>query len=65
MERMAYTPVEAAELLGLSRAKTYQLIRSGDLASVKIGSSRRIRREAISALLDRIEAEQRSSDDAA
>jgi len=34
---------EAAEVLSLSRAKVYELIRSGDLASVRVDGARRIR----------------------
>ncbi len=37
-----YRPAEAAETLGLSRARIYQLIASGEISSVKLGSSRRI-----------------------
>lgn len=34
---------EAADRLSISRAHTYELIRTGELPSVKIGRSRRIR----------------------
>jgi excisionase family DNA binding protein len=33
---------KAAEMLSLSRAATYQLIRTGDLPSIVIGRSRRV-----------------------
>lgn len=36
-ERIAYRVVEAAEVLGLSRAKTYSLVAAGELPSVKLG----------------------------
>lgn len=50
--RLAYTVEEAGEELSLSRSRIYELIASGDLASVKIGRSRRIRHEALVAYLD-------------
>ena len=49
--RLAYSPSEAAELLGLSRARVYELMASGDLPSLRIGRSRRIRHEALVAFL--------------
>ena len=47
MEKLLLTAGEAAELLGIGRTKTYQLIAGGRLASVKIGASRRIPMEAL------------------
>ena len=41
-ERLAYKVTKAAELLDVSRATIYNLISSGELASVMIGGSRRI-----------------------
>lgn len=35
-------PEEAAEALGIGRAKTYELITSGQIRSIQIGRSRRI-----------------------
>ena len=40
--RILYRPAEAAVSLGLSRTRVYQLMQAGELASVKVGSSRRI-----------------------
>jgi len=40
-------PEEAAQILGVSRATLYQLIRAGKMPSVKIGRSRRIHAEAL------------------
>jgi excisionase family DNA binding protein len=42
MERLLLTVEEAAELLHLGRSTVFDLIRSGELPSVKIGRSRRI-----------------------
>lgn len=41
--KLLYRVTEVAAALGLSRAKVYQLIQSGDLRSVKIDSSRLVR----------------------
>jgi excisionase family DNA binding protein len=38
LTRLAYSPSEGAQVLGLSRSKLYQLIASGDLNVVKVGS---------------------------
>ncbi len=38
-----FTVVEVAEYLGIGRSKVYELLYKGDLKSVKIGGSRRIR----------------------
>jgi excisionase family DNA binding protein len=43
MEKLMYRVTEAAEILGLSRTRTYLLISDGTLASVKIDGNRRIR----------------------
>lgn len=47
MNPLLYRPEEAAEALSLSRATIYELMSSGAIASVKIGRSRRISREAL------------------
>jgi excisionase family DNA binding protein len=42
MERLLLKPTEAAEVIGLGRSKTYQLISSGAIPSVRIGKSVRV-----------------------
>jgi excisionase family DNA binding protein len=54
-DRLAYSPAEAAELIGISRAGLYQLMAAGSITSVKLGRRRLIRHEAIVDLLDRLE----------
>lgn len=39
---LMYTPEEVAEALRVGRSKVYDLMRSGQLRSVKIGGSRRV-----------------------
>lgn len=47
MDKLLLTPVEAATLLGVGRSKVYQLLKSGQLTSVRIGRSRRVPAEAV------------------
>ncbi len=42
MERLLITVNQAADKIGLGRTTMYQLIRRGDLRSVKIGGARRV-----------------------
>jgi excisionase family DNA binding protein len=41
------TPEEAAEALRIGRSKVYELMRSGELASITIGRARRIPSKAL------------------
>ena len=52
MEKLLVTPAEAAEVLAISRSKLYQLMNNGALPSVRIGTCRRIRCEALKTFLD-------------
>jgi excisionase family DNA binding protein len=49
MERLLLRPVEAAEVIGVSRSKLYELLASGDLPSVRIGASVRVPVDALRA----------------
>lgn len=62
-DRLALTVAEAAAAVGLSRAGFYRLVADGTVPSITIGRSRRIRREALTAFLDRLEAAQRPAAD--
>lgn len=42
IERLLYRIQEAAEAVGVSRSKMYELIASGDIPSVRVGHSVRI-----------------------
>ncbi|MGO4956770.1 helix-turn-helix domain-containing protein [Luteococcus sp. Sow4_B9] len=42
MEKLMVTVAEVAQMLGVCRNRVYELIYSGQLASVKMGRSRRI-----------------------
>jgi len=56
LERLAYRPNDAAEVLGVSRDRLFRLIKSGELASVKYGRTRLISRRAIERFLEANEA---------
>lgn len=52
---------QAAERTTLGRTKMYELIKSGEIQSVKIGRSRRIPVEALDAYVARLLDEQRQA----
>jgi excisionase family DNA binding protein len=54
--RLAYGVEETAALISISRRMLYELLRSGRLASVKIGNRRLIRRTDLERFLDELEA---------
>ena len=45
--RLLLRPEEVARVLGVGRTTVFELIRAGELRSVKIGKSRRISTEAV------------------
>lgn len=51
MDKLLLTPVEAARALGIGRSKVYELLSSGELDSVRIGSCRRVPAEALHSFL--------------
>jgi excisionase family DNA binding protein len=51
MDKLLLTPVEAAQALGIGRSKVYELLQSGQLKSVRIGSCRRVPLDAVHDLL--------------
>jgi excisionase family DNA binding protein len=48
------TPEQAATCLAICRTKLYELLRTGDLESVRIGSSRRIPAAALAEYVQRL-----------
>jgi excisionase family DNA binding protein len=50
-ERLAYSPDEAAEVLGISRELVHDLLRTGQLGSVKAGRRRLIGRHHLEEFL--------------
>ena len=55
-ERLAYGVIEAASLLGLSRASLYKMMSAGELASFKAGKRRLIAAEALRSWLENARA---------
>ncbi|MBG6070071.1 helix-turn-helix domain-containing protein [Micromonospora ureilytica] len=55
------TVEESAKKARISRAKMFQLLKAGEIESVKIGRSRRIPTEALGAYVDRLRTEQRKA----
>ncbi len=53
---MLYKPEEAGQTLRLSRSRIFELMASGELASVTIGRSRRIPRAALEQYVERLQA---------
>ena len=47
MDALLLKPEQAAELLNVSRSTVYQLLSRNEIASIKIGASRRITMEAL------------------
>ncbi len=47
MDKLLLTPVEATQALGIGRSKVYELLRTGQLRSIRIGSCRRILLDAV------------------
>ena len=52
MEARAFSVMEAAQYLGVSRSQVYRLLADGSLKSLKIGARRLVRRDALDALLE-------------
>jgi excisionase family DNA binding protein len=53
--KLLLTPEEAARALGVGRDKVYELMRLGQLRSVKVGGSRRVPVRALEAFVDELE----------
>jgi excisionase family DNA binding protein len=47
MDKLLLTTLEAATALGISRSKLYELLASGQLPSVRIGTCRRVPADAV------------------
>lgn len=54
MTQVLFTVDGVAEMLHLGRTKVYELLRSGDIASVSIGSARRIPSAAVDEFIERL-----------
>ncbi|HEY4684819.1 MAG TPA: helix-turn-helix domain-containing protein [Dehalococcoidia bacterium] len=59
--RLLLTVDEVAERLGLGRTKVYELLGRGEIASVRIGTARRVPASALEAYVERLLREQSES----
>lgn len=55
--RLAVSPFEAGQVMGLSRDTVYKLMNDGTIASVKLGGRRLIRTSELRRLLGEVEAD--------
>jgi len=56
VDKLLYTPVEAAHALGVSRSTIYVLMANGDVPSVRIGTSRRVPAEGLRSYISALNA---------
>jgi excisionase family DNA binding protein len=56
-ERLLLKPAEAAEAIGVSRARAYELIAEGAIPSIRLGSSVRVPVQSLREWIDRKVAE--------
>jgi len=54
MDQLLLTPADVAQALGISRSKVYELMATGAIPSVKIGSARRIPADCLAAFVGRL-----------
>ena len=57
-DRLLYSAEEAAALLGIGRTYMFQLLRTGEIDSRKIGSRRKIPADALERYIERLRSEQ-------
>jgi len=57
MEPTLLRPPEVARQLGLGRSKVYELLRAGELRSVRVGRARRIPAAEVAAFVARLQSE--------
>lgn len=55
-DQLAYRPAQAAEIIGVSRAKVYELLDAGRIPSRKLGTARLILHEDLYAFVHELEA---------
>jgi excisionase family DNA binding protein len=60
MDKLLLRPEEAAEVLSIGRSRLYELIGRGELASVRIGTSRRVPFEELIRFVEGLREETRT-----
>jgi excisionase family DNA binding protein len=61
IDRLLYKPAEAADAIGVSRARAYELIAAKVLPSIRVGGSIRVPAEALRAWITKQIEEQREA----
>ncbi len=61
-DKILFRPAEAADAIGVSRARAYELIAAGTLPHIRIGSSIRVPVEALRAWVNEQLAETRAEE---
>lgn len=56
VEQLLFTVDETAQMLRVSRSRVFRLLRSNHLASVRIGGSRRVTRDAIEQFVEQLQS---------
>lgn len=54
-DQLLYRPEDAGSVLGIGRSKIFELMATGQLASVQIGRARRIPRTALEAYVEHLQ----------
>jgi excisionase family DNA binding protein len=54
--KLLYTTAEACELLNVGKTKLFELIRSGELGTVRIGSARLVPSDDLAGFVERLRA---------
>lgn len=55
--RLLYKVKEVAEMLGIGRSKAYELVRTGEIPSVRVGASLRVRGQDVQGYVDNLYAD--------
>jgi excisionase family DNA binding protein len=63
VDKLLYTPRQAAEALGVSRSTLYVLMAAGDVPSVRIGACRRVPAEGLRRYVARLTTSSKVRDD--
>lgn len=58
--RLLYKVKEVAEMLGIGRSKAYELVRTGEIPSVRVGASLRIRGQDVQDYVNNLYADSKS-----
>jgi excisionase family DNA binding protein len=52
IEPLLYTPEQVARLIGFGRSTVYEMIRAGNIPSIRVAGRTRVRRESLDAWIE-------------